>query len=450
MFSALRVHNFRLYLSANLVSLTGTWMQRIGQDWLVLQLSGDSGVALGITTALQFGPTLLFSFYGGVLADRYDKRRLLLATQVVMGALALVLGLMVAAGAIDLWHVYLLAAGLGVVSSLDTPVRQSFVSEMVGPDLLANAVSLNSTVFNSARLVGPAAAGALIAVSGGDTAPAFLVNAASFATTIAALACMRVGELQRSTPVARSRGQLRQTLVYTRQHPDLVLAMVLAFTLGTFGFNSQITIALMAREVFGLGAGAFGLLSTTFAVGSLSGALLSTRRSTRPLQRFLVVSAIVFGLLLVLSGLMTDYYAFAALLVPTGAAGLVFSVACNSFVQLGVEPQMRGRVLALYFVCFMGGTPVGAPLIGWVSEQFGAPWGFIGGGAVCVVVAAAAGAVLARGRRVRLELHVRPPSAQLHVAPERAPAQPPDRVAALAEQADGELPGEQVTRDPVR
>lgn len=361
MFAALRVRNYRLYAAANLVSLTGTWMQRIGQDWLVLQLSGGSGVALGVTTALQFAPTLLFSFYGGVLADRYDKRRVLVLTQTVMGALALGLGLLVAAGAAELWHVYALAAALGVASSLDMPVRQSFVSEMVGPERLANAVSLNSTVFNGARLVGPALAGSLIAYAGGDTAPAFLVNAASFAVTIAALLAMRVGELRRSTPVARARGQLREALGYTRRRPDLQLAMLLAFVAGTFGFNTQITIALMAREEFGLGAAAFGLLSTCYAVGSLSGALLSTRRSTRPLQRFLVVSAIVFGVLLVVSGLMPDVTAFAVLLVPTGAAALVFSVACNSFVQLGVEPQVRGRILALYFMCFMGGTPVGAP-----------------------------------------------------------------------------------------
>jgi MFS family permease len=446
MFRSLRVRNFRLYVSANLVSQIGTWMQRIGQDWLVLQLSGSSGVALGITTALQFGPTLLFSFYGGVLADRYDKRRVLMFTQSVMGLLALGLGLMVATDSIALWHVYVLAAALGVASSLDTPTRQSFVSEMVGPENLVNAVSLNSTAFNAARLIGPAIAGALIAAAGGDTAPAFLVNAASFATTIAALACMRVGDLRRSTPVARSRGQLRETLAYTRQHPDLMLALLLAFTVGTFGFNSQITIALMAREVFGLSAAGFGLLSTAYAVGSLSGALLSTRRSTRPLQRFLVVSAVVFGVLLVISGLMTNYYAFAAMLIPTGAAALVFSVACNSFVQLGVEPQMRGRVLALYFMCFMGGTPVGAPLIGWISQRFGAPWGLIGGGIVCVVVAAVAGAVLARGRRVRLELHVLPPSVRLHVAS----ARPPSRVAGVAEEADGEVPGEQSARSPVR
>jgi MFS family permease len=450
MFAALRVRNFRLYASANLVSLTGTWMQRIGQDWLVLQLSGSSGVALGITTALQFAPTLLFSFYGGVLADRYDKRRVLVVTQAVMGALALGLGLLVATDGIALWHVYVLAAALGVVSSLDMPVRQSFVSEMVGPDRLANAVSLNSTVFNGARLVGPAIAGSVIGLAGGDTAPAFLINAASFAVTIVALLAMRGSELRPSPPASRSRGQLREALGYTRRHPDLILAMVLAFVAGTFGFNTQITIALMAREEFGLGATAFGFLSTAYAVGSLSGALLSTRRSTRPLQRFLIVSSGVFGVLLVVAGLMPTQTSFAVLLVPTGAAALVFSVACNSFVQLGVDPQMRGRILALYFMCFMGGTPVGAPLIGWVSEHLGARWGFIAGGLVCVAAAVVAGAVLARGRRVRLELHVVPPSAQLHVAAGPGAAPVPNRVAGLAQEADGEVPGEQVARDPVR
>ncbi|MGY1855021.1 MFS transporter [Modestobacter sp. SYSU DS0290] len=445
MFAALQVRNFRLYASANLVSLTGTWMQRIGQDWLVLQLSGGSGVALGITTALQFAPTLLFSFYGGVLADRYDKRRVLTITQAVMGVLALGLGLLVVTDAIALWHVYLLAGALGVASSLDMPVRQSFVSEMVGPERLANAVSLNSTVFNGARLVGPAVAGSLIGISGGDTAPAFLVNAASFAVTITALLAMRGSELRRSAPVARSRGQLREALGYTRRHPDLILAMALAFVAGTFGFNTQITIALMAREEYGLGAAAFGFLSTCYAVGSLSGALLSTRRSTRPLQRFLVVSSGAFGVLLVVAGLMPTETSFAVLLVPTGAAALVFSVASNSFVQLGVAPEMRGRILALYFTCFMGGTPVGAPVIGWVSEHLGARWGFIAGGLACVAAAVVAGVLLARGRRVRLELRVRPPRAQLHVAARRPVPAP---AAALAEAADREVPGEQVARDP--
>jgi MFS family permease len=402
-FRALRVRNYRLYASANLVSLTGTWMQRIGQDWLVLQLSDDSGIALGLTTALQFGPTLLLSMYGGVLADRYSKRTLLLITQALMGVLALGLGLLVATDAVALWHVYLLAFALGSVSAVDAPVRQAFVSEMVGPELLTNAVSLNSTTFNGARLVGPALAGLLIGVSGGNTAPAFFVNAASFAFTIAALAGMRASELRPSPPVARAKGQLREGLTYTWAHPDLVLSLALAFVIGTFGFNYQITIALMSREVFDLGAEAFGLLSTFFAVGSLTGALVSARRSARPRQSFLVVSVIAFGVLTVVSGLMPGFVSFAVLLVPTGAAALVFAVANNSYVQLGVDPQMRGRVMALYFMCFMGGTPLGAPLIGWIAEHLGAPWGLIFGGGICVVAGLAAGLWLARGRTVRLE-----------------------------------------------
>jgi MFS family permease len=442
MFRALRVRNFRIFSSANLVSLTGTWMQRIGQDWLVLQLSGDSGVALGLITALQFGPTLVLSMYGGVLADRYAKRRMLLITQGLMGVLALLLGILVATGGVALWHVFVLAGGLGAVSAIDAPVRQSFVSEMVGPGLLANAVSLNSTIFNGARLVGPSLAGLLIGAASGNTAPAFFVNAASFAFTIAALAGMRTAELRPSPPVARARGQLRAGLAYTWAHPDLVLAMVLAFVVGTFGFNYQVTIALMAREVFHLGAEAFGLLYTCFAIGSLSGALLSTRRSVRPRQRFLVISVVVFGLFTVVAGLMPGYASFAVLLVPTGAAALVFSVANNSFVQLGVDPQMRGRVMALYFMCFMGGTPVGAPLIGWISEHLGAPWGLILGGAVCVVAGLVAAACLARGRRVRIEARLVPPRLQLRVG-SRTPAVHSARLRAAEEVVAERAPGQQ-------
>ena len=442
MFRALKVRNFRRFASANLVSNTGTWMQRIGQDWLVLQLSDDNGVALGLITALQFGPSLFLSMYAGVLADRYDKRRLLLVTQSLMGLLALALGILVALGAVELWHVFLLAGGLGAVAAVDAPVRQAFVSEMVGPRLLANAVSLNSTIFNGARLVGPAAAGLLIGASSGNTAPAFFVNAASFAFTIGALASLRTDELRPSPPVARARGQLREGLAYTWAHPDLMLAMVLAFVVGTFGFNYQVTIALMSREVFDLGAEAFGLLSTCFAVGSLSGALLSTRRSVRPRQRFLVVSVVVFGLFTIVAGLMPGYVSFAVLLVPTGAAALVFSVANNSFVQLGVDPQMRGRVMALYFMCFLGGTPVGAPLIGLVSEHLGAPWGLILGGAVCVVAGVGAALYLSRGRRVRLEGRLTPPRLRLRIS-ERRVGVPAPRLRAAEEAMAERAPGQQ-------
>ena len=417
MFAALRVHNFRLFASANLVSNTGTWMQRIGQDWLVLQLSHDSGVALGVVNALQFGPSLLLSMFGGVLGDRYPKRRVLQVTQALMGVLALLLGLLVATGRIELWHVFVLAGGLGVVASIDAPVRQAFVSEMTGPTLLANAVSLNSTIFNGARLIGPAVAGLVIGGSGGNTAPAFFVNAGSFAFTIAALLGMRAGELYTSPPVARARGQLRAGVSYVWGRRDLRLAMILAFVIGTFGFNYGVTIPLMARQQFGLGAEAYGLLSTAFAVGSLSGALLSTRRSRRPLQRFLVVAAIVFGVITTVCGFMPTYASFAVALIPTGASALIFSVANNSFVQLGADPQLRGRVMALYFMCFMGGTPFVTPLIGWIADTLGAPWALSSGGVVVLVTGLVAAGLLVRGRRVRLEAHVAPPRLQLHVSP---------------------------------
>jgi MFS family permease len=443
MFRALRVRNFRIYASANLVSLTGTWMQRIGQDWLVLQLSHDSGVALGLINALQFGPSLVLSMYGGVLGDRYPKRRVLQVTQASMGVLALLLGLLVATGVAQLWHVMVLAGALGAVSAIDAPVRQAFVSEMVGADLLANAVSLNSTIFNGARLVGPSLAGLLIGGAGGNTAPAFFVNAASFVFTIGALLGMRASELNTSEPVAKRRGQLRAGVEYVWRHPDLRLAMVLAFVIGTFGFNYGVTIPLMARQQFGLGAEAYGLLSTAFAVGSLSGALLSTRRSHRPRQRFLVTSSLVFGAVTVVCGFMPSYASFAVLLVPTGAAALVFSVANNSFVQLGADPQLRGRVMALYFMCFMGGTPFATPLIGWIADTLGAPWALSSGGVVVLVAGSVAGLHLARGRRVRLEAHVAPPRLTLHVSAPRAGV-PTAQLRAAEEAAADQAPGAQI------
>ncbi|WP_081866062.1 MFS transporter [Blastococcus sp. URHD0036] len=401
MFRSLRVRNFRLYASANLVSLIGTWMQRIGQDWLVLQLSGDSGVALGVVTSLQFAPGLVLGMYGGVLADRYPKRPLLVVTQALMGVIALALGLLVITGHVQLWHVLAFAAALGVVSSIDLPVRQSFVSEMVGPDLLTNAVGLNSTVFNGARLVGPAVAGLLIGASSGGTGPAFLINAGSFAFTIAALLGMRAAELFPSPPVARARGQLRAGLAYTWSRPDLVLALSLAFLVGTFGLSTQVTIALMARQEFHLGASAFGLLTTFFAVGSLTGALLSARRNSRPKEGFLVLALVVLGSCCVVAGLMPGYAWFAAALVPMGAAAMMFTVANNGFVQLGADPQMRGRVMALYFVCLTGGLPIGSPLIGWIGEHLGAPWAFVLSGGLLVVAGLCAAAWLSRSTRAR-------------------------------------------------
>jgi len=406
-FRSLRVRNFRLYAGADLVNNTGTWMQRIAQDWLVLQLSG-SGLALGIVTALQFAPILALSLYGGMLADRYDKRRLMMLTQATMCLAALSLGLLVLTDLVALWHVFVIAGMLGVAAAMDMPIRQSFVSEIVGTGNLANAVSLNSSTFNAARLVGPAVAGIMIAAAGDDTAPVFLLNAGTYLVTILALRLMRTGELNRSPEVARGRGQLRAALTYVNNHADIKAAMLLVFVVGTFGLNFQITMALMVTDVFGRGAEAFGLLSTAFAVGSLTGALLSTRRAGRPRQRTLYLAALVFGLFEVTSGLMPVYLAFAVLLIPTGAAALTFMVAANSFVQLGIDSTMRGRVMALYFIAFMGGTPVGAPVVGWIGENLGAPIALIAGGAIVAVAAIALGLLGIRQRGLRVEAHVFP------------------------------------------
>ncbi len=406
-FRSLRIRNFRLYAGANLVNNTGTWMQRIAQDWLVLQLS-DSGLALGVVTALQFAPILVLSLYGGMLADRYDKRRLMMLTQATMGLAALVLGLLVLTDSVALWHVFVIAGSLGVAAAMDMPIRQSFASEIVGTDNLSNAVSLNSAIFNAARLVGPAIAGLMIAAAGDDTGPVFLLNAGSYVVTILALRFMRTAELQRSPEVPRGRGQLRAALSYVNSHPDIKAAMLLVFVVGTFGLNFQITMALMVTDVYGKGAEAFGLLSTAFAAGSLSGALLSTRRAGRPRQRTLYIAALLFGLLEVAAGLMPVYLSFAIVLIPTGAAALTFMVAANSFVQLGIDPTMRGRVMALYFMAFMGGTPVGAPVVGWMGETLGAPVGLIAGGGIVAVAALAMALIGMRNRGLRVQARVFP------------------------------------------
>lgn len=406
-FRSLRIRNFRLYAGANLVNNTGTWMQRIAQDWLVLQLSG-SGLALGVVTALQFAPILVLSLYGGMLADRYDKRRLMMLTQATMGLAALVLGLLVLTDSVALWHVFVIAGSLGVAAAMDMPIRQSFASEIVGTDNLSNAVSLNSAIFNAARLVGPAIAGLMIAAAGDDTGPVFLLNAGSYVVTILALRFMRTAELQPSPEVPRGRGQLRAAVSYVNSHPDIKAALLLVFVVGTFGLNFQITMALMVTDVYGKGAEAFGLLSTAFAAGSLSGALLSTRRAGRPRQRTLYIAALLFGLLEVAAGLMPVYLSFAILLIPTGAAALTFMVAANSFVQLGIDPTMRGRVMALYFMAFMGGTPVGAPVVGWIGETLGAPVGLIAGGGIVAVAALALALIGIRQRGLRVQARVFP------------------------------------------
>jgi MFS family permease len=441
MFRSLRVRNYRFYAGGQVISLTGTWMQRVAQDWLILELSGNSGAAIGLVLALQFGPTLLFSMFGGLLADRYDKRRILFATQSIMIAQAAVLGLLDVTGAVQLWHVYLLAAVLGVTSAIDVPVRQSFVVEMVGGTDLPNAVSLNSVTFNLARIVGPALAGVLIAAVG--TGWVFLGNAVFTIAVIVGLALMRTGELFRSAPTGRTPGQLREGLRYVKGRPELVLPMVLVFVIGTFGLNYPVTMALLAKEVFGRGAAGYGLFTTAIAVGSLGGALMSTRRTTTPRTRLLLSACFAFGFIEVLVSLMPTYWSTVAMLLPMGAAALTFTIAANSTVQLGSDPAFRGRVMALYMMCFTGGTPIGAPLVGVISDAFGARAGVLWSGGISALAALGAAVVVSRRRGVALRTQVAEVLPHPSLRLRWAAADEPDETGAPAGiAADTELVGE--------
>lgn len=387
------------------MSNTGTWMQRVAQDWLVLNLSHGNGTALGITTAMQFLPMLLLSMYGGVIVDRFPKRRILLCTQASMGVLALILGVLVVTGQAQVWHVYLLALGLGLTTVVDSPTRQTFAMELVGPRDLPNAVALNSATFNLARILGPAAAGVLIAAVG--TGPVFLINAASFIGVLSGLLAMRTGELHLIPPKPRSKGQLREGLRYIAAHRDLTLILVMVAFVATFGFNFQITTALMSRAVFHSGAGAFGLASTMLAVGAVAGALLAARRG-RPRLLLLLGAATAFGVLELAAGLMPTYGLFLVALVPTGIMMITTSNAANATMQLSVAPEMRGRVMGVYLLVFVGGNPVGAPAIGWLSETFGARWSLTGGGLISALAAAVIALILARHRGVSLRARLTP------------------------------------------
>ncbi|MDH6118166.1 MFS family permease [Kitasatospora sp. GAS204A] len=425
-FSSLRVRNYRYFFAGQIVSNTGSWMQRIAQDWLVLSLTG-SPLAVGITTAMQFLPTLLLGLFGGVLADRMPKRRLLIVTQGAMGLLAAVLAVMTITGVVTEYHVYAFALLLGLVTVVDTPTRQAFVSEMVGPEHLSNAVSLNAANFQTARLVGPAVAGLLIAAVGSGWA--FALNAVSFAAVIGGLLAMRTSELRPVERIPRQKGQLREGLHYVRERPDLMWPLVLAGFIGTFGFNFPTLLAGFAHETFHVGPGRYGLLNTAMALGSLAGALYAARRGN-PRLRWLTGAALSFGVLEVLAAGAPGYWSFAVLLTLVGICGLTFNTAVNSYVQLATEPEMRGRVMGLLVLVFTGGTPVGAPLVGWATAAYGPRVGLLACGLVSALAAAVIGLVLARcaDLRLRVDLHRGSGGRVVAFVPRQAqPAESPSR-----------------------
>jgi MFS family permease len=403
-FRALSNPNYRRYVSGGVVSNTGTWMQRVAQDWLVLAISGGSGTAIGVTTGLQFLPFLLVMPFAGVVADRVPKRRLLQLTNIAMAVPALVLGLLAVSGHVQTWHVYVLALLLGVGSAFDAPARQSFVSELVVPEDLPNAVGLNSASFNAARLVGPGLAGLLIAWLGGDaqaTGWVILLNAATYAAPVWTLARLDEDQLVPAKPARRGPGALREGIRYVRGRRDLMVVLAVVFVAGTFGLNFQLTSALMATHVYGRGPGEYGLLGSILALGSLTGALVAARRET-PRPRLIVAGAIVFGLLEIAAGSAPSYLLFALAAPLLGFSALTMITAANGYLQVTTEAGMRGRVMALYLTVFMGGTPIGSPLVGWVGEAFGPRWTLWVGGGVTAAGALAAHLLLGRPRDRRV------------------------------------------------
>lgn len=398
-FRALRTRNYRLYFSGQLVSLIGTWMQIVGQSWLVLKLTG-SGLDVGVVNALQFTPMLVAGAYGGLVADRYPKRRTLITTQTLFAVSAAVLALLVSGGWVRLWMVYAVAFAYGSVQVVDMPTRQAFVSEMVPQGDVMNAVSLNTAVFNSARLVGPAVAGVVIAHVG--MAVCFWSNAVSFVAVIIALFMMRDRDLFDSgaRPV-RGRGQIRAGLQHVRQNPDLLYPLILMTIIGTLGFNFQIVLPLFADFTFHRGAQTYGTMSSVIAIGSLAGALFAATR-THPTKKLLLISAMAFGITELGIGFVPTL-GIAYLTLPlVGLATILFISTANTTLQLTASPEMRGRVLALFALVFLGSTPIGGPLVGWISERWSPRAAFGVGGVASIAATIVIGAiVLTRHRRER-------------------------------------------------
>jgi MFS family permease len=372
MFRSLRVFNYRLWFIGALVSNTGAWMQRTAQDWIVLtELTDNDAAALGITMALQFGPLLLLMPVAGLIADRFNRRTVLLWTQAVQGALALGLGLLVVFGQAELWHVYAFALALGVATAIDAPVRQAFVSELVSEADLPNAVALNSTSFQSARMVGPAIAGVLVALIGAG--PVFLINALSFAGVMASILAIRPATLRSSPRLNKARGHISASFSYVRARTDIVVILIMVFLVGTFGFNFPIFISTMITVEYGAGSAEFGFLSSVMAVGAVFGSLLAARREEAKLS-VVIISSALFGVACAVAAITPTYWSFAIALVAIGITSLSMMSTANAYVQTTTAPAMRGRVMALYLGIFAGGTPIGAPIVGWAANAFGPRW----------------------------------------------------------------------------
>lgn len=422
MFRSLQVRNYRLFSINQLVKLIGTWMMVIAQDWLVLHLSNDSATALGIVMALQFVPAAVLTLPGGRIADRYDKRKILLLANGLWSSLAIIFAVLVASGGAALWHVYLFALLMGVAQAIETPVRQAFVSELVGTKLLPNALSLSAAAFNSARIVGPALAGVGIALLG--TGPIFLISAVASACTLFGLYRIRPEELYRAdVPTGEDRVDARiiDGIRYVWGRADLRLPLILIGVIGMAGFNFQLTLAALAKTGFHTSAASFGLFTTALAVGALGGALAGSLRKGRPSIYLILGAAVAFSICEIGVGFAPSYWTVVALLVITGFFMIFYAQASNQRMQLGTEAAYRGRVMSLYVLVFLGTAPISSPIIGWAAERFGAATSIWLGGAISLAAALVALGWQLRNAGDKLHLQVRPtPRLYVTAAPEPA------------------------------
>ncbi|WP_430781136.1 MFS transporter [Actinoplanes sp. G11-F43] len=417
-FRSLGVPNYRLFTIGQLVKLVGVWMMFTAQDWLVLELSDNSPGALGIVTALQFVPVMLLTLWSGRLADRYDKRKILIVANAAFAFFAVVFAILVASGVVELWHVFVSALFLGIANAVETPVRQSFVSELVELHLLPNALALSAATFNVARISGPALAGVLLALL--NTPAVFLISTALAIAPVFTYLRMRPADLYRTERKDRGNARVSDGLRYVGKRHDLLLPIFMMFVIGMIGFNFPVTLAALAKIEYDAGPSTFGLLTTCLAIGSLGGALAGSRRTARPSAYLIIAAGLLFGIFEIAVGFAPNFVTAALLLVPTGFFSIYLAQGCNHRVQMGVDPEFRGRVMALYVLVFLGTTPIGASLSGWWGEHFGVPSSIWAAGVVSFLAAAAAlvWELKTSGDRISVRLRPRP---RLHLISPPAP-----------------------------